>query len=189
MLLRAVLEPSPPVAEQLRLVCDHLAEEGMRPVPPDRLEVVLGRFGNVTPDVAHRLADRLVEALADVPGCVVAFRAPRVHGGAVVADLAGELDRLRTLASVVTRTAQADRIYVDRRVFRSGVVLAELDPTAPGAATEVLVDRLSGWHSSPWLAAGVTLLRTGWRGTQTVAERWCEVPLVSEDEEHHAPLG
>lgn len=177
MLLRATLEPPADVIEELRLVEGNLAGAGLHAVPPGRLEVVLARFGNVTTDVAERLALALDVGLVGMSACALALTGPRVDERAVVADLVGELDLLRDLAGAVARIAQAHRIYVDRRVFRTGVVLGEIDVAAPGAPPALRVERMEHWSSSPWAASEVSLIRTTWRGRESVAEHWYGIPL------------
>lgn len=177
MFLRATLVPSDEVREQLRLVCGQLATVGLRPSLPDDLEVVLARFGNVTNDLAETLLGVLDEGLGGLPGCAIALSGPRIDGNLVVADLRGEVDRVAALAGAVARIAEAQRIYVDRRVFRHGIVLAELDEDLRGSAAEHRLSRLTTWYSSPWYAGEVALVRTGWRGETPIAEPWCSVAL------------
>lgn len=180
MFLRATFVPSVEVREQLRLVCGQLATVGLRPTLPDDLEVVLARFGNVTNDVAETLRTVLEHGTAELPGCAVALVGPRIDGDLVVADLRGEVDRVAATAGAVSRIAEARGIYVDRRVFRHGVVLAHLDEDDHGSAIEHRLGRLTHWYSSPWLADEVTLVRTGWRGETPIAEPWCTIPLGGE---------
>ncbi|HJQ06020.1 MAG TPA: hypothetical protein VJ872_11285 [Nocardioides sp.] len=182
MFLRATLVPSAEVREQLRLVCGQLATVGLRPVLPDDLEVVLARFGNVTNDVAETLATALDRGLAALPGCAIALSGPRVEGRLVVADLRGEVAQVAALAGAVARTAEAARIYVDRRVFRHGIVVAELDQDHHGSAIEQRLGRMTEWYSSAWLADEVSLIRTAWHGETPVAEPWCAIPLAVADQ-------
>ena len=180
MFLRATLVPSVEVREQLRLVCGQLATAGLRPSPPDDLEIVLARFGNLTNDVAETLATALDHGLADLPGCAIALSGPRIDGNLVVADLRGEAVGVAALAGAVARAAEAARIYVDRRVFRHGIVVAELDQDQHGSAVEQHLGRMTEWYSSPWLADEVSLIRTSWHGETAVAETWCAIPLAAD---------
>jgi hypothetical protein len=146
-------------------------------VLPGDLEVVLARFGNVTNDVAKSLRAALEQESAELPGCAVALVGPRIDGDLVVADLRGEVDRVAATAGALARLAEVRGIYVDRRVFRHGVVLARLDADQRGSAIEQRLGRLTHWYSSPWLADEVTLVRTGWRGENPIAEPWCAIEL------------
>lgn len=182
MFLRATLVPTDEVREQLRLVCGRLAGAGLRPALPDDLEVVLARFGNLTKDVAETLEESLARGLAGMPGCAIALSGPRIEGNLVVADLRGERAQVAALAGAVARLAEAARIYVDRRVFRHGIVVAELDEAQHGSAIEQRLGRMADWYSSPWLADEVSLIRTAWRGETPIAEPWCAIPLGDADQ-------
>lgn len=180
MMSTAVVPPEG-VLEQLCVLGASLSAIGISPVPPEEMYVLLARFGNLTEDQVPRLADALANGLADSPVATVGFAPPRlVDGQDVFVELTGEVDVVAGLARVVPKIAEKVRLYVDRRIFRPGIVVASVDPAdgRPLVAERVTYAG-ARWASDPWLAEGVSLVRTRWVRGADVSEEVRFIPIVA----------
>jgi hypothetical protein len=103
MMLRAAFVPPEPVLTELRQVSGRLGLlSGIRSTPPDRLDVPVAGFGNVTETDARRLRAALVARLADEPAPIVRFAGIDVdHDGDVLVPLIGDVEQVDSIARLV----------------------------------------------------------------------------------------
>lgn len=182
MMLRAAFVPSEPAVAELRVLAGRLSMlPGVRPEPPERLDVRIAGLGNVVEGDARRLAEAIVRAVQLPAAPVVRFAGVRLlEGGEVVADLAGEVDVLRTTVRAIGKAAERVNLYVDRRAFRAAVVVATVEEQRPGSRVAAAVAGAASWEGSEWPAGEVALLRTRWGGTGPANEVLGVVPLVED---------
>lgn len=200
---RDLVPPAPPVVEVPRPgFVDRL--RGRRPaepeappvitwVPaaPDAVFVRLAKFGNVTADDAEGLATALEAVAATWPAPVVhvtRLRVAEAHPFDVTAELEGDVDALRDIFRNVNEVARLQRFFLDRRSFRSELVLGsiELEDGAP-------VDSVAGaevpHRGVRWSPSHVTLLRTSFTAEGTTFSEVAQIELEHRAEEQDARTG
>ena len=163
----------------------------LSPAAPEAVFVRLAKFGNVTADDAAGLA----KALEGVAGT---WRAPVLHVSRlavteaapfdVVAGLDGDVDALRDIYRNVNEVARLQRFFLDRRSFRSELVLGSLavedGPPVPDsvAGAEIV-------HRGPrWSPTHITLLRSSFTAGVSFAEV-ARIELAGGGEELGASTG
>ena len=143
------------------------------PAAPEAVFVRLAKFGNVTADDAAGLA----RALEGVAGT---WRAPVLHVSRlavteaapfdVVAGLDGDVDALRDIYRNVNEVARLQRFFLDRRSFRSELVLGSL-AVEDGAPVPDSVAGAEIVHRGPrWSPTHITLLRSSFTAGVSFAE-------------------
>jgi 2'-5' RNA ligase len=158
----AVLPPPGAVAP-LAAAVERLRGPGATWVPPERLHVTLAFLGDVTEEVAARLAERLGEAVRGVAPFPLAVAGggafPRAHRPRVLwAGLDGDVAALASLARLVRRTARACRIDVERERYVPHVTVARVrDRSYDGTVAVAALDAVTG---PPWDVTECVLMRS-----------------------------
>ncbi|MDT0182946.1 hypothetical protein Q9S36_22460 [Microbacterium sp. ARD31] len=188
-----VSPPAPSAPEQKARLLDRVLgrREPEAPAPPEltfteaapgAAHVRLAKFGNVTSTDAGSLADALAAAAGGWPVPVV-YVTHLVVGKAypfeVSARLEGDLDALRGLHRHVNEVAQSQGFFLDRRSFRSELVLgavqtAEYDSSVPLAGIEVPC------RGPYWSPTHVTLLRSSWAAGATTFTEYERIDLAGD---------
>ncbi|WP_374454414.1 hypothetical protein [Nocardioides sp.] len=154
------------------------------PEPPEAVRVRLAKFGNVTTNDAGALAAAL-EAEAGawrVPVVYVAALAVGAeHPFEVTARLEGDVDSLRDLYRNVNEVAQSERFFLDRRGFRSEMVLGTLrvDDGSPPPLAGVEVP----FRGAYWSPSHVSLLRASYGAGGTTFAEYARIDLADGAEE------
>lgn len=186
MLLRAAVVPPAEVREGLARIVAATPQPGIRPVPVDQVHVVLAQLGNIPPGDVERLVRTSRDSMADLG----AGPTLRVAGGSVVrersyevvaAELVGELDRFREVATDLGVVAASQRLFVDRRRFQPAFAVALLDPGTPAERAAPLLDALQAHQGRPWQVAELVLMKGGWSDAHAMApdyEPWERFPFV-----------
>lgn len=171
-MLRAAFVPPEPVLHELREVSSRLGMvPGLRATQPDRLDVPVAGFGNVTETDARRLRAALVARLADEPAPVVRFAGIDVdQAGDVLVPLMGDVEQLSSIARLVAQVAARVNLYVDRRLFRPALPIANLARLTSGSAAAGLIRATPARTGMDWEAAGVSLMRTRWFAGGAICE-------------------
>lgn len=182
MMLRAAFVPSEAAVTELRVLAGRLSMlPGVRPEPPERLDVRIAGLGNVVDGDARRLAEAVVRAVQLPTAPVVRCAGLRLlDGGEVVADLTGDVDVLRDTVRAIGKAAERVNLYVDRRAFRTSVLVATVEEQRPGSRVASVVAGAADWEGSDWSAGEVALLRTRWGANGPVNEVLGVVPLVAD---------
>lgn len=172
MMLRAAFVPPEPVLHELREVSSRLGVlAGLRSSPPDRLDVPVAGFGNVTETDLRRLRALLATRLADEPAPIVRFAGIDVdQDGDVLVPLIGDVEQLMSISRLVAQLAARVNLYVDRRRFRPALPIATLTRPTTGSAVPGLVRATPAWTGMEWEAAGVSLIRTRWFAGGAICE-------------------
>lgn len=146
----------------------------LRPMTPDAVFVRLAKFGNVTGGDADGLARALGSMAGTWPAPVLHTTVVRVEESephAVTAQLDGDVEALRDIYRNVNEVARQQRFFLDRRSFRSEVVLGSVE-TGDGTPVPATVVGAEADHAGPsWSASHVTLVRASFTaGGTTYAE-------------------
>lgn len=153
----------------------------LRPVPSDAVFVRLAKFGNVTGGDA----DGLGRALASVAGT---WPAPVLHTSgvsvaesephSVTAQLGGDVDALRDIYGNVNEVARQQRFFLDRRSFRSELVLGSV-AGEDGAPVPDAVAGAEAPHAGPtWSPSHVTLVRASFGASGTTYSELAQIELA-----------
>ena len=152
--------------------------------PPEAVRVRLAKFGNVTTNDAVGLTAALeAEAGAwQVPVLYVAALAVGAeHPYEVTARLEGDVDGLRDLYRNVNEVAQSQRFFLDRRGFRSEMVLGTMrvedESPPPLAGVEV------PFRGAYWSPSHVSLLRATYGAGGTTFAEYARIELRDCPEE------
>ena len=154
----------------------------LRPVSPDAVFVRLAKLGNVTGDDAEGLARALAAATGTWPAPVlhaVGLSVTESEPYAVTARLGGDVDALRDIYSNVIEVARQQRFFLDRRSFRSELVVGSIEGEdgAPVPATVVGADVP---HAGPrWSPTHLTLVRASFGASGTTYSELAQVELGS----------
>ncbi len=154
----------------------------LAPARPEAVFVRLAAFGNVAAEDAAVLG-RAIEAQAR------AWPAPLVHVSALrVADaspfdvtgqLDGDVDACRDIFLQVNEVARTQRLFLDRRIFRTELVLGSVGVQDDDAVPDAIAGSEAPHEGPLWSPSHVTLLRTSYvNGGSTFAEVM-QVPLAA----------
>jgi hypothetical protein len=151
------------------------------PARPEAVFVRLAKFGNVTVTDATALA-RGIEVLAHrwpAPLLhVSAVRVAEAHPFDVTAQLDGDVDALRDINRNVNEVAQSQRFFLDRRSFRSELVLGSVGVQDDGPVPDAVAGA-EALHVGPrWSPSHVTLLRTSFVDGGTTFVEVARIPLA-----------
>ena len=158
---------------------------------PDAVFVRLAKFGNVTGEDAAGLT-RALEAVAG------AWPAPMLHVTSVgvaeadpfdiTATLEGDVDALRDIFSNVNEVARLQRFYLDRRSFRSELVLGSVE-VEDGASADSVAGAEVPHGGVRWSPSHVTLLRASVTAEGTTFSEVARIELEHRAEEQDARTG
>jgi 2'-5' RNA ligase len=175
--LRGRRDAAPPVAAPT-----------LRPTTPEAVFVRLATFGNVTGSDAGTLADALGSAAGTWPAPVLhigRLRVTEAEPHVVTADLDGDVDALRDIHRNVNEVARQQRFFLDRRGFRSEMVLGTMrvdDESAPPlAGVEV------PFRGAYWSPSHVSLLRATYGAGGTTFTEYARIELGDDATEPVAP--
>ena len=183
-------EPEQPVEEPKRGVLGRLKKSAPAPPPPpevlwepaasDALFVKVCKFGNVTLTDARSLL-KAIESVASrwprpsvhVASVVVGETAPF----AVTAKLEGETNDLFAVFRNTIEVAKDQDFFLDRRSFRSEVVLGTVEVPEGAPVPEALPGAVIPLEGPEWYASHLTLLRSTRIAESTVYEEFASIPL------------
>lgn len=191
-----VSPPPPPVQEQKPRLFDRVLgrREPEVPAQPDVIlvetaqgaaHVRLAKFGNVTSTDAGALVDALADEAGAWPVPVVYvthLAVGQTHPFEVTARLEGDLDALRGLHRNVNEVAQSQGFFLDRRSFRSEVVLGTVQAADYGSSVPVAGIEVP-CRGPYWSPSHVTLLRSSFSAGVTTFEEYARVDLGDGAEE------
>lgn len=146
--------------------------------PPEAVRVRLAKFGNVTTNDAVGLTEAL-EAEAGAWRVPVVYVAALAVGAEppyeVTARLEGDVDGLRDLYRNVNEVAQSQRFFLDRRGFRSEMVLGTMrvDDESPPPLAGVEVP----FRGAYWSPSHVSLLRATYGAGGTTFAEYARIGL------------
>lgn len=178
----ALAATAPPTAVARSSLLDRLRGRRAAPVAPtvtfvpggpETVVVRMSKFGNVTADDAADLGRALAEVASTwrapvlrVVRIVVSEEAPHV----VRAELDGDVDALRDIYGNVNEVARQRRFFLDRRSFRSEVVLGTLEVADGAALPEGIAGAVPDRAGRPWVATHLTLMRSSFASGASLAE-------------------
>lgn len=147
---------------------------------PEDVVVRLAKFGNVDGTDAAALAAALEAAASSWTAPVLHVSALRVadtFAAEVTAQLDGDVDAMRAIYLNVNAVAASQRFFLDRRSFRSELVLGSArvagGPSAPpGEETH---------EGRAWSPTHVTLMRGSMSGGAVTFAEYAQVPLAPGD--------
>lgn len=159
---------------------------------PEAVFVRLAKFGNVTATDAAGLAAALEEVAGD-------WRAPVLHVSTVrvaeadpydvTAQLDGDVGALRDIYSNVIEVARLQRFYLDRRSFRSELVLGTVQVEDGSPLPDDLAGAEAPHQGVRWSPSHITLLRTSFTDAGTTFAEVGRVELAHGAEESDALTG
>lgn len=162
MRLFVSLEPPP---EARAPVADAVTELGQVPgvrwSPPSRWHVTLAFLGDLDDDDARRLVPPLRSAAAAAGPVRLRLAGTGTFGTSVLwAGVAGDVERLSSLAAAVAGAARAAGVALEERPYRPHVTLARAAGRGGAGALGQLADQLAGVSGPTWTAAEARLVRT-----------------------------
>ena len=201
---RDLVPPAPPAPEEPKLgLLDRLrgrrpAEPPAAPVitwvpeEPDAVFVRLAKFGNVTGDDALGLATALEAVAGTWPAPVLHVTKVGVGeapGLDVTATLEGDVDALRDIFRNVNEVARLQRFFLDRRSFRSELVLGSLEVEGGDPVSESLAGTEVPHPGVRWSPSHITLLRASFTAEGTTLTEVARIELEHRAEEMDARTG
>ncbi|MGQ7350434.1 RNA 2',3'-cyclic phosphodiesterase [Quadrisphaera oryzae] len=162
MRLFVSLEPPP---EALQPVADAVVElgrvPGVRWSPPSRWHVTLAFLGDLDDDDVRRLAPPLRSAVAAAGPVRLRLAGTGTFGTSVLwAGVAGDVERLSSLAAGVAGAARAAGLGLEERPYRPHVTLARAAGRGGAGALGQLADQLAGVRGPTWTAVEARLVRS-----------------------------
>ena len=153
----------------------------LQPLSSDAVFVRLAKFGNVTGDDA----EGLVRALASVAGT---WPAPVLHTTGVSvtesdpptvsARLDGDVEALRDIYGNVNEVARQQRFFLDRRSFRSELVLGSVEGEDGAPVPATVVGAEAPLDGPAWSPSHVTLVRASYGAAGTTYSELAQVELA-----------
>jgi hypothetical protein len=135
-------------------------------IPSELVLLAIAGFRNVTSADAVRLTAALNEAAQGWVSPTVQFagggvEAPGTSSGdrSLRTDIVGEVDGLRAVAQGVTQCVERLGFFVDRRRFRSSLVVATIAEGTPQSYVEAVVAALDDFRGDAWTVGSVSLMR------------------------------
>ncbi|GAA2735514.1 hypothetical protein GCM10009867_17960 [Pedococcus aerophilus] len=169
MLLHAAFFPPREAVEELVDLVRSVPgrPEEFSPVSVDDMHVHVTSFGNLARADAARLVEHLNEAAKgwsppprlQMAGCL-ALVAP--GDLSVSTPLAGDVDRLVSIARSIPEIVQALGLHVDRRRFKAQVPVGTVTPETSLPYLERLVAALEGYTGPRWVMPDLVLLKPSW---------------------------
>ena len=153
----------------------------LRPATSDTVFVRLAKFGNVTGDDAKGLARALTAVAGTWPapvlhatGVSVTESEPHV----VTAQRGGDVAALRDIYDNVNEVARQQRFFLDRRSFRSELVVGSVE-VADGAPLPATLLGAEARHAGPtWSPSHLTLVRASFGASGTTYSEHSQVELA-----------
>ncbi len=169
MLLHAAFFPPREAVEELVDLVRSVPgrPEELAPVSVDDMHVHVTSFGNLARADAARLIEQLNEAAKhwsppprlQMAGCL-ALAAP--GDLSVTVPLAGDVDRLVSIARSIPDVVQSLGLHVDRRRFRAQVPVGDVTPSTTLPYLERLVAVLEAYSGPTWVLPDLVLLKPSW---------------------------
>ena len=153
------------------------------PAEPSRVFVRGARFGHLTSTDASHLTTAIEAAAARWPAPVVHVGSLdfREEDGTVAACLDGETDALAWIFREVNQVAKGQGFFLDRRSFRSEVVVGRVD-VPEGARVPAVVGTSVEHPGSEWRASAISLVRSSHSSSGTRFEELSALPLATGTE-------
>nr|WP_300052681.1 hypothetical protein [uncultured Nocardioides sp.] len=153
----------------------------LRPVSSDGVFVRLAKFGNVTGDDADGLARALTAVAGSWPAPVLRTTGVSVTESephTVTAQLGGDVDALRAMYGHVNEVARQQRFFLDRRSFRSELVVGSVEGE-DGAPLPATVVGAEAPHAGPsWAPSHITLVRASFGASGTTYSELSQIALA-----------
>ena len=152
----------------------------LRPSSSDAVFVRLAKFGNVAGDDAEGLARALTAAAGTWPAPALHMTGVSVTESephAVTARLDGDVDALRDIYANVNEVARQQRFFLDRRSFRSELVVGSVEGE-DGTPVPATLLGAEAPHTGPtWSPTHVTLVRASFGAAGTSYSALSQVEL------------
>ena len=153
----------------------------LRPLSSDAVFVRLAKFGNVTGDDAEGLVRALTAVAGTWPAPVLRTTGVSVTESephTVTVQLGGDVEVLRAIYGHVNEVARQQRFFLDRRSFRSELVVGSVDGEE-GAPVPATVVGAEAPHAGPsWSPSHVTLVRASFGAAGTSYSELSQVELA-----------
>ena len=153
----------------------------LRPLSLDAAFVRLAKFGNVTGHDAEGLARALAAVAGTWPAPVLHTTGVGVSESephAVTARLDGDVDALRDIYGRVNEVARQQRFFLDRRSFRSELVVGSVEGE-DGAPVPATLLGAEAPHAGPtWSPTHVTLVRASFGASGTTYSEHSQAELA-----------
>ncbi|MEH3078273.1 MAG: RNA 2',3'-cyclic phosphodiesterase [Quadrisphaera sp.] len=162
--MRLFVSLEPPV-EAWAPVADAVTELGQVPgvrwSPPTRWHVTLAFLGELDDDDARRLAPPLRSAVAAAGPVRLRLAGTGTFGTSVLwAGVAGDVERLSSLAAGVVEAARAAGVGLEERPYQPHVTLARAAGRGGAGALRQLADQLASVSGPTWTATEARLVRS-----------------------------
>ena len=153
----------------------------LHPLSSDAVFVRLAKFGNVTGDDVEGLARALTAVAGTWPAPVLRTTGVSVTESephTVTAQLGGDVDALRDIYGNVNEVARQQRFFLDRRSFRSELVVGSVEGQ-DGAPVPPTLLGAEAPHAGPsWSPAHVTLVRASFGASGATYSELAQVELA-----------
>jgi 2'-5' RNA ligase len=153
----------------------------LHPLSSDAVFVRLAKFGNVTGDDVEGLARALTAVAGTWPAPVLRTTGVSVAESephTVTAQLGGDVDALRDIYGNVNEVARQQRFFLDRRSFRSELVVGSVEGQ-DGATVPLTLLGAEAPHAGPsWSPAHVTLVRASFGASGATYSEHAQVELA-----------
>lgn len=152
----------------------------LRPLSSDAVFVRLAKFGNVTGDDAGGLVRALASVAGTWPAPVLQTTGVSVTDSdppTVTARLDGDVDALRGIYHNVNEVARQERFFLDRRSFRSELVLGSVEGEDGAPVPATVVGAEAPVDGPTWSPSHVTLVRASFGASGTTYSELAQVEL------------
>ena len=146
----------------------------------------LAKFGNVTGSDAAGLAEALRSVAGTWPAPVLRVTGVTVAEAGphdVTAQLDGDVDALRDIYHNVNEVARQQRFFLDRRSFRSELLLGTVEGGDGAPLPADLAGAEAAHTGTRWSPTHVTLVRASFGASGTTYSELAQVELGSAAEE------
>jgi 2'-5' RNA ligase len=153
----------------------------LHPLSPDAVFVPLAKFGNVTGDDAEGLVHALTTVAGTWPAPVLRMTGVSVAEAdphTAAARLDGDVDALRDIYANVNEVARQQRFFLDRRSFRSELVLGSIQGEDGALVPATVAGAETPLAGPAWTASHVTLVRASFAASGTTYSELAQVELA-----------
>jgi 2'-5' RNA ligase len=153
----------------------------LRPLSSDAVFVRLAKFGNVTGDDVEGLARALTAVAGTWPAPVLHTIGVSVTDSeppTVTAQLGGDVDALRDIYGNVNEVARQQRFFLDRRSFRSELVVGSVEDEDGAPVPANLLGAGTSHEGPSWSPAHVTLVRASFGAAGSSYSELSQVELA-----------
>ena len=164
----------------------------LHPLSSDAVFVRLAKFGNVAGDDVEGLARALTAVAGTWPAPVLRTTGVSVTESephTVTAQLGGDVDALRDIHGNVNEVARQQRFFLDRRSFRSELVVGSAEGQDGAPVPPTLLGAEAAHAGPSWSPAHVTLVRASFGASGATYSELSQVDLAPGPAEPSADNG